>query len=292
MKHSVSREQLLDAQRNEASEYETYSWLASRVRDESNRAILERIAGEERRHYEVFKRLTGTDVGPRRSRVFWYRTLSRGLGLSFGLRLMERGERLTQSVYARLKEQYPQLADVLLDEQRHETEILGLIEEERIAYAGSVVLGLNDALVELTGALAGLTLALRNGQVIAMTGLITGVAASMSMAASAFLSSREEADRQEGRSPLKSAAYTGAAYIATVIVLILPYLLISSVFWALAVMMALSILVILSYNFYIATAKGTPLWRRFGTMAGISLAVAVISFLFGMAARTIFGVDV
>ena len=75
--------------------------------------------------------------------------------LSFGLRLMERGERLTQSVYARLKEQYPQLADVLLDEQRHETEILGLIEEERIAYAGSVVLGLNDALVELTGALAG-----------------------------------------------------------------------------------------------------------------------------------------
>ena len=57
MKHSVSREQLLDAQRNEASEYETYSWLASRVRDESNRAILERIAGEERRHYEVFKRL-------------------------------------------------------------------------------------------------------------------------------------------------------------------------------------------------------------------------------------------
>ncbi|HPD46055.1 MAG TPA: VIT1/CCC1 family protein [Anaerohalosphaeraceae bacterium] len=292
MKHAVSREQLLDAQRNEASEYETYSWLASRVRDESNRAILERIAGEERRHYEVFKRLTGTDVGPRRSRVFWYRTLSRGLGLSFGLRLMERGERLTQSVYARLKEQYPQLADVLLDEQRHETEILGLIEEERIAYAGSVVLGLNDALVELTGALAGLTLALRNGQVIAMTGLITGVAASMSMAASAFLSSREEADRQEGRSPLKSAAYTGAAYIATVIVLILPYLLISSVFWALAVMMALSILVILSYNFYIATAKGTPLWRRFGTMAGISLAVAVISFLFGMAARTIFGVDV
>lgn len=292
MKHSVSREQLLDAQRNEASEYETYSWLASRVRDESNRAILERIAGEERRHYEVFKRLTGTDVGPRRSSVFWYRTLSRGLGLSFGLRLMERGERLTQSVYARLKEQYPQLADVLLDEQRHETEILGLIEEERIAYAGSVVLGLNDALVELTGALAGLTLALRNGQVIAMTGLITGVAASMSMAASAFLSSREEADRQEGRSPLKSAAYTGAAYIATVIVLILPYLLISSVFWALAVMMALSILVILSYNFYIATAKGTPLWRRFGTMAGISLAVAVISFLFGMAARTIFGVDV
>jgi VIT1/CCC1 family predicted Fe2+/Mn2+ transporter len=292
MKHAVSREQLLDAQRNEASEYETYSWLASRVRDESNRAILERIAGEERRHYEVFKRLTGTDVGPRRSRVFWYRTLSRGLGLSFGLRLMERGERLTQSVYARLKEQYPQLADVLLDEQRHETEILGLIEEERIAYAGSVVLGLNDALVELTGALAGLTLALRNGQVIAMTGLITGVAASMSMAASAFLSSREEADRQEGRSPLKSAAYTGAAYIATVIVLILPYLLISSVFWALAVMMALSILVILSYNFYIATAKGTPLWRRFGTMAGISLAVAAVSFLFGMAARAIFGVDV
>ena len=59
-----------------------------------------------------------------------------------------------------------------------------------------VVLGLNDALVELTGVLAGLTLALRETRLIAMAGLITGIAASLSMAASEYLSTKtEEVDK-------------------------------------------------------------------------------------------------
>jgi vacuolar iron transporter family protein len=115
----------------------------------------------------------------------------------------------------------------------------------------------------------------------------------MSMAASEFLSSREEADHHEStKNPLKSATYTGIAYIVTVLILISPYLLLHNVYVSGAVMLALSILIILSYNFYITTAKGLKLWRRFFEMAGISLCVALISFGVGILIRTFFGVDV
>jgi len=57
-------------------------------------------------------------------------------------------------------------------------------------------------------------------------------------------------------------------------------------------MMGLNLLIILSYNFYITTAKGLRLWRRFGQMALISLGVAGLSFLLGMFARTLFGVEI
>ena len=287
-----TRKQLITAQRNEISEHFTYTWLAERTKKKENRKVLEDIAKDELKHYRVFRRLTKEKIKPRKLKVFWFRTISRVLGLSFGLKLMERGEEVTQQTYGELKDQFPELADIILDEQTHEQEILDFLEEERLQYAGSIVLGLNDALVELAGALAGLTFALKDSKVIAMAGFITGVAASMSMAASEYLSSREDAEENKSRSPLKSAAYTGVSYIITVMVLILPFLLIGNVYIALGTMLGASLLIILSYNFYITTAKGLKLWSRFGTMAVLSLAVAGISFLVGIAARRIFGVDV
>jgi len=249
LKDDLLRRQLLSAQRNEISEYDTYAWLARHVRDDRNREVLERIAKEELGHYEILRRLTQTDVKHHRLRVIWYQFLSRILGLSFGLKLMERGEKIAERLYSGLKEEFTEMAELLLDEQRHEADILELIKEERIEYAGSMVLGLNDALMELTGALAGLTFALQNGKVIAMAGFITGVAASMSMAASEFLSSREEkTSGGNSKNPLKSAAYTGFAYIITVLILIIPYLLLNNVYSSLLLMMGLSILIILSYK--------------------------------------------
>jgi VIT1/CCC1 family predicted Fe2+/Mn2+ transporter len=291
MEHGKMLKQLLAAQRNEISEHQTYAWLARHIRDDRNREVLERIAKEELGHYGVLKGITLTDVKPHKLRVLRYQLIARIFGLSFGLRLMERGETVAEQLYRDLKGTFPELGALFRDEHRHEADILGLIEEERIAYAGSIVLGLNDALMELTGSLAGLTFALQNGRIIAMTGFIIGVAASLSMAASEFLSAREEAEENSAKQPLKSAAYTGLAYIITVLTLIAPYLLLSNVYISAGVMMGLSVLIILSYNFYIATAKGLRLWRRFFEMAAISLGVAGISFLIGLMARKLFGIE-
>lgn len=292
MRQTSVEEKLLAAQCNEMSEYLTYAWLASHVANDSNREVLERIAKDELRHYEVLKNITKREVAPRKFRVLFYKIIAYVFGLSFGLRLMEKGEQVAEDVYGRLKQELPELADLFLDEQKHETEVLGLIEEERIEYAGSIVLGLNDALVELSGALAGYTFALQNGKIIAMTGFVTGIAATMSMATSGFLSAREEADANDSKSPFKAATYTGIAYIVTVLILIAPYLFLSNVYLSGAVMLLESILIILSYNFYITTAKGLPLWRRFFEMAAISVTVAVISFFIGVIARPLFGVEI
>lgn len=283
---------ILLAQRNEITEYHIYLGLAEKTKDVSNRQVLETIAKDEMRHYEFWRRLTGRDVAPDKFMVWRYIFVSRMLGLSFGLKLMEKGEVVASHVYETLRDKFPEASVMVQDEQKHEKELLDVLEEERVEYAGSMVLGLNDALVELTGALTGLTFALQNGKIIAITGLITGIAASMSMAASSYLSSKEESHQNKEKNPVKSALYTGVAYILTVSLLVLPYFLLENLYIALATMLATSIFIVFAYTFYITTAKNLDFWRRFGEMAILSFSVAAISFVVGNVLRHLVGVDI
>ena len=95
---------------------------------------------------------------------------------------MEKVEGKAQAIYEEISRYIPAAIDIEKDEKEHERKLIDLIDEERLRYIGSMVLCLNDALVELTGALAGFTLAFRNTHLIAMAGFITGIAASLSMA--------------------------------------------------------------------------------------------------------------
>ena len=129
-----------------------------------------------------------------------------------------------------------------------------MLDEEMLQYTGSIVLGLNDALVELTGALAGLTLTLQRTKLITVTAFITGIAASMSMAASEYLSTKAESTTDSGSSlknPLKAAIYTGFTYVITILLLILPYLLFNNYFVCLAISFVIAIFIIFSFNYYI-----------------------------------------
>ncbi|RMF06210.1 rubrerythrin family protein, partial [Candidatus Woesearchaeota archaeon] len=207
--------ELVRAQKNEITEHRVYKKLAE-IAGGSNEKVLNRISSDELRHYQFWKSMTGREVKPSSLKVWWYVFLAKALGVNFSLKLMERGEDLAAVKYAGLSSNVKEAERIMKDEQKHEKELLEMLEEERLEYASSIVLGLNDALVELTGALAGLTLALQNSRMVAMAGFITGFAASLSMAASEYLSSKEE----KGKNPLKSATYTGIAYIITVLLLI------------------------------------------------------------------------
>ena len=202
---------------------------------------------------------------------------------------MERGEENAQANYAQLRDQIPEIDNWIQDEEIHEQKLLAMLDEERLRYVGSVVLGLNDALVELTGALAGLTLALRDVKLIALSGLVTGIAASFSMAASEYLSTRTE-DTQ--KHPTRAAIYTGIAYIITVTLLVLPYLLISNYILDLAITLTIAVMIIAAFNYYVSVAKDEPFRSRFLEMAGISLGVAVLSFVIGNFIRQWLGVEV
>jgi VIT1/CCC1 family predicted Fe2+/Mn2+ transporter len=276
-------------QRNELTESIIYSKLALKTKDKKNAAILERIGKEEKAHYEIWKRYTKTDSMPNKAKVWRFYFIARILGLTFGIKLMENGENKAQKVYDTMLAAIPEAKQIMDEEHNHEHELIGMIDEERLQYAGSIVLGLNDALVELTGALAGLSLALQNTRLIAMAGLITGIAASFSMAASDYLS--KKADDTE-KNPARSATYTGIAYILTVALLIAPYLIFDNYMLCLAITLVVAILIILGFNYYIAVAKELNFKRRFTEMAFISLGVSALTFGIGYVVRNLLGVDI
>jgi len=280
---------MLDFQQNEITEHHIYSRIAASLKSPENAAVLERIAADELGHYHKWKHFTGQEVKPDWWKVWKYTWISRVLGFTFGIKLMERSEETAEANYSRLVGVIPNIEKIAQDEDAHEAALINMLDEERLRYAGSVVLGLNDALVELTGALAGLTLALQNTHLIALSGLITGIAASLSMAASEYLSTRSE---DTSKHPVRAAIYTGIAYIITVTLLILPYLLFQNYYLDLAIALATTVLIIAVFNYYISVAKDEPFRKRFFEMAGLSLSVAAFSFGIGYLIRMWLGVEI
>jgi len=276
----AQRSALRSQLRNELTEAIVYESLAKRQPDAHNRDLLSRIAADERNHARQLAALLGEEGLPNRFTANREILIAKLFGLTFGLKLMEKGEGRAGDAYRAFAETAPELVLIAEEEDAHEAALLSLLDDERLNYMGAIVLGLNDALVELTGALAGFTFALKDARLIAITGLITGLAAAMSMAASAFLSTRADS-KSDTRHPGKTAAYTGIAYVCTVVVLILPYLLLSNVKLALALMLAAALGIIALFNFYLSVAKDAPFRRSFLEMAGISAFVAAVSFGIG-----------
>ena len=277
-----------EAQNNEITEYYIYKKLSKKTKDQHNSEILRTIAEDEKKHHDLFAGYTGKKGSARKFKVFFFYWVSRLFGITFGIKLMENGEEKAQINYSDFKEDIPEIDKIIEDEDRHEKELIEMIKEERLEYAGSVVLGLNDALVELTGTLAGLTFALQNTRLIALAGLITGIAASFSMAASEYLSTKTEG----GDNALKSSVYTGIAYIITVFILITPFLILESYMTALFLTLAAAVIIIFVFNYYISVAKDYNFKTRFLEMALISLGVAAISFGIGYMVRLCLGVDI
>jgi len=280
------KEQILRQQQNEIDEYKIYIALAKM--DPENREVLERIAQDELRHYHFWQRITGKDLRPRMWRVWLYTFLARVFGLSFALRLMERGEEKASRFYEEVAEIYPEAREIAKDELRHEKELLRLLKDDKLRYAGAIVLGMNDALVELTGTLTGVALAFDNARYVGITGVIMGVAASLSMAASAYLEARESEDVD----PKRYALYTGISYIITTILVVFPFFLFESAKAALGLMFVNAALAIILYNFYIAVAKEENFAARIKEMFLITFGVAAISFAIGYFVNRYFGIEI
>jgi VIT1/CCC1 family predicted Fe2+/Mn2+ transporter len=282
------RRKLLIEQQNELDSHQAYGRLSRLMDDEGNRDVLTRISEDELRHYEFLRGLTGEDLEPNKAKISRFVFLARVLGLTFAVKLMERGEEEAQESYGHLEESVPGVGELIMDEETHEHDLIGMIDEERLEYVGSIVLGLNDALVELTGTLAGLSFAFQNNRLIALSGLITGIAASMSMGASEYLSTRAE----EGENALRASLYTGAAYIMTVAVLVTPFFLFDSYVMSLPVTLLLGVLIIVAFNYYVSVAKDLNFRKQFSEMAGISLGVSALSFIVGVLVKTFLGVEI
>ena len=277
-------------QQNELTESVVYKKIAKFAKGEENKKTLERLSNEEHAHYEIWHKYTGVDMKPQKMKVLKYTLIARILGFTFAVKLMERGEEGAQDQYEKLALEVPESVMIRGQEEEHEAALLEMLDEESLQYVGSMVLGLSDALVELAGSLAGFTFALQNTRLVALSGLIVGISATFSMASSEFLSAKSE-----GRNDaLKSCSYTGIAYLVTVILLVLPYLLFDPTqgIAALVSMLLIIVAIIAGFTYYTSIAKDQPFFSRFLEMSLISLGVAVISFFVGILAKALLGIDV
>ena len=277
-------------QQNELNESIIYDAIAKTVKDEKNKETLKRLAAEERAHYEIWKKFTKKELKPNKLKILKYKLIAHILGFTFAVKLMENGEAGAQREYELLEKEVEESKNIKKQEEEHEAALLDMLDEKRLQYVGSMVLGMNDALVELTGSLAGFTFALQNTRLVALSGLIIGISATLSMASSEFLSARSEGRKDA----FTSCAYTGIAYLITVVLLILPYLIFSNAqfIYALITMIGIVILIIAMFTYYISVAKGEKFTPKFLEMSLISVGVAVISFVVGILAKKFLGVDV
>ena len=212
------------------------------------------------------------------------------LGLTFTAKFLERNERDAVQRYTAYAEQAPpdmkaRLEQIINHETHHEQELIGQIREERVKFLGSMVLGVNDGLIELTGALVGFAFALQRPLQAGLFGAVTGIAASLSMAASAYMQARHE----EGRDPKKAATYTGFSYIVVVALLVLPFFLLPNIYAALGVMGIEILLLIAAFAGYGAILFDRSFKRQFGEMAAFSIGVATLAFLLGSLVRSVLG---
>ena len=275
-------------QKGEIAQYLTYKMLSKSENDRQTRDILARMSAIELKHYEVLRKYTGREEKPNKIKIWFYYALAKILGLTFGLKLMERDSVSARAVYKSLSDVFPAAREISRDEVSNEINLIKKIHEDRLIYTGSIVRGLNDALVELTGALAGYTLALQQARLIAGVGLITGIAATLSMGVTEYLARKSEEVQQ---TPVKSAVYTVISYFITVIFLILPFLLINNVYICLAATFIIALIMTLAFNFYVSVAKDLSFRRRFLEMAVLSFGVAAISFGIGFLVKKALGLE-
>lgn len=287
---ATSRKLMLAFQKDELTSSMIYARFAKQMNNDKNSKALREIAQDEAHHAQIWKQYTQTEVRPNLFKVWWYRLLMYVLGYTFVIKLLETHEYDGINGLEQLQEEIPEVAGIIADEKKHEKRLIGMLDEERLNYIGAMVLGLNDALVELTGTIAGLTFVLMNTTLIALAGIITGIAATLSMAASNYLAERADGNKNA----LKASIFTGLTYLLTVVFLVLPYLFFPEEMFiaALACMILIVVLLIFVFNFYIATVKSERFWPKFAEMAVISLSVALISFLIGLVAKMCFGIDV
>ena len=280
--------------------WQIYSALAERFPEgDTNRQRLNELAEQERSHLKFWLDVNGrseSEVPVGRLKRSLLLLTSRVLGPAFTIRWLERGEDKAINSYTEIlqdgalsPDQRQRIEQMLREEQEHEEYLGRGIEDDRRLYLGAAVLGLNDALVELTGGLTGLVSSIEEPKLIGFAALVVGVAASMSMAASNFLS--VEIGEESELEPRRAAAYTGIAYILVVIGLVLPFFLLANRHHALVISWGVGVLVIAAFSAYSSVMQGAKFLRRFGVMLALGLGVAVISYFFGRILGGLIGIE-
>jgi VIT1/CCC1 family predicted Fe2+/Mn2+ transporter len=289
LKSSFMEPIYLQQARTELTEHLVYATLANHEKNPGNKEVLEKLSRQEQQHYEFWKTLLPADgtaqssiVKPYAFTVFFTPLLRTIFGATFVAKLLEKNEVKAVATYEHLLLKIPashqaQLRAIIEDEKTHELALIGQLQEKRIDYLGFIVLGLADAIVEITGVHAGFLGVTGETLIAGIAGVIVGFAAAISMGSASYLQAKQDTNK----SPFISALATGLSYFFSVILLAFPYFLIRSMVPAFIISTSIGLILVALFSFYGAIIFDRKFWREFGEAATLMLATAGATFILG-----------
>lgn len=272
-----------------------YRWLSrAPFISRASRSVLLEMASHEERHYRFWSSIVGgCGVGFLWLRILVALIMALLFGATVTIKILERKESETIERYRGLLKYFEgsereELERIIADEIKHENYLADNIAEERIKYLGFIVLGLSDAIIEISGIHAGTLGVYENTVMAGLAGLIAGVAASMAMAAAAYAQAKQGGMGRPGT----SAMYTGVAYLLTAIVLAIPYFIIHEIFVAFAMSIALSIVILAYISTYSSVLYNRNYIREIVETTAIILGVSAALYILGTLISQVFGISI
>jgi VIT1/CCC1 family predicted Fe2+/Mn2+ transporter len=280
---------------HEFTDSKLYERLSKTVSSTSPFAgVLMHLSETESKHYEFWKKYAPKEE-PKVDKVklYWVVFLRRVLGLTFASRFLDRHESSVVKEYKALAGLIPEadkaaFEEMVADEQEHEMEFARKIESSAIRYISFVVLGLADALVEITGINAGSLGIYNKTEYAGLAGVIAGAAASLAMASAAFAQAKQGF---QGSARL-SAVYTGVSYFITATILAAPYFLTPKMIYALGTSLSLAVVILALISYYSTVISGKPFLRDFLEILLIMFGVTVALYFFGHFIRVSTGIPI
>jgi VIT1/CCC1 family predicted Fe2+/Mn2+ transporter len=280
--------------RDEYIDHRVYSYLAKIEKNEERKKILENFGKMEHEHYIFWKSLMKKEMKDSsldNIRIKLFILFKYIFGLIFTIKFMERNEKRVIEEYKKLLnrlegETKQKLELIIKDEIEHENFWMNQIKDETTRYLGFIILGLADAIIEITGVHAGFLGVTASTIIAGIAGLVVGVSASLAMTSAAYL----QAKQSEGSNPRISAIYTGIFYILAAVALATPYFMTHDMLLAFSSSLIIAIMLIGFFNFYSSVIFERKFAKEFLTSTIIILVTAAAAFIVGEFLGNIFGI--
>ncbi len=269
---------------DEWSDYTLYGRLAKTVDSGSPFAdVLKKLSSTEHGHYEFWRKYVPEEEPKFPTlKLYWVLFLRRFFGLTFATRYLDRHEAKVVVEYERMAPLIPEadrpaFDEMVADEKDHEKAFALKVESAAVQYISFVVLGLADALVEISGIHAGWLGLFEKTEIAGLAGVIAGGAASLAMASAAFAQAKQGFQGSARR----SAIYTGVFYFITAVMLATPYFLTSSMILALFSSLTLAVVILAITTWYSIVIQQKPFLKDFLEILAILFGATIVVFGLG-----------
>ncbi len=313
--------------RDELTDKFFYKSLASKTKDEQFRKNLLDLSKVEHKHANFWKselkrlNIDSSNLQPRYGKIRLLFFIMKIIGSVLTVRMLEHGETTAIEQYKNMLNSLPddspvkpELSSIIDDEINHEDIFENQIEktEEQVEKNRDIIYGMSDGLVEVLGAIAGLSAIVFETYYIALGGLVVAISGSMSMSLGAYLAAKHQneyrinqiqkeslfkpykqndkvIDKLEGSSA-ESASRVGFYYLMGAAIPIFPFMLLSRV-PALITSVTLVALAQAVSNSILALSMNARILRSAFRAAGLTLITAAATFLVGEAFHIFFNVS-